>query len=61
MQAGLVQLNIGNLLLRKGDLPGCMRAYRIALDNIAPAQRSSRMSTLRNLAMAQAGAGQYTV
>ncbi|KAK9841192.1 hypothetical protein WJX74_001701 [Apatococcus lobatus] len=60
LQAGLVQLNIGNLMLRKGDLAGCMRAYRIALDNIAPAQRSSRICTLRNLAMAQAGAGQYT-
>ena len=60
-QAGRLRVNMGNIYFEQRKFPAAIKMYRMALDQVPPADRSARMRMLRNIAIAFVKLGQYQV
>eukprot|EP00891_Asterochloris_glomerata_P007067 jgi/Astpho2/7067/fgenesh1_pm.00107_%23_31_t len=58
-QAGRLRVNMGNIYFEQRKFPAAIKMYRMALDQVPPADRSARMRMLRNIAIAFIKLGQY--
>ena len=61
LQAGRLRVNMGNIYFEQRKFPAAIKMYRMALDQVPPADRSARMRMLRNIAIAFVKLGQYQV
>ena len=52
---------MGNIYFEQRKFPAAIKMYRMALDQVPPADRSARMRMLRNIAIAFIKLGQYQV
>ena len=50
---------MGNIYAEQGNLTGAIKMYRMALDQVPPTQRETRMRIQRNIGCAFARLGSY--